>query len=62
MGAAGAELKIGVVLILGIANMIADGLSMGLGDYLSSKSEIEFTKNEKKRERWEVENNIEGEK
>lgn len=38
-GVAGAGLPIRVVLILGVANMIADGLSMGLGDYLGEVSE-----------------------
>lgn len=38
-GVAGAGLSAQVVLILGIANMIADGLSMGLGDFLGEKSE-----------------------
>ena len=37
-GVAGASLPPVVVLALGIANMIGDGLSMGLGDYLSTKS------------------------
>lgn len=62
MGAGGASLGVAVVLILGIANMIGDGLSMALGDYLSTKSEQEYQKSEKKRETWEVENNLEGEK
>jgi hypothetical protein len=35
---------------------------MALGDYLSSKAETEFANSEKKREQWEVDNNIEGEK
>ena len=35
---------------------------MALGDYVSTKSEREFQKSERKREKWEVENNIEGEK
>lgn len=38
-GVAGAGLSATVVLILGIANMIADGLSMGIGDYLGERSE-----------------------
>lgn len=62
MGAGGASLGVAVVLILGIANMIGDGLSMSLGDYLSTKSEEEYIKSEKKRELWEVDNNLEGEK
>ncbi|HNQ17360.1 MAG TPA: VIT1/CCC1 transporter family protein [Candidatus Woesebacteria bacterium] len=38
-GVAGAHLSAQVVLILGVANMIADGLAMGLGDYLGERSE-----------------------
>jgi vacuolar iron transporter family protein len=38
-GVAGAGLSAKVILILGVANMVADGLSMGLGDYLGEKSE-----------------------
>lgn len=38
-GVAGAGLSARVVLILGIANLIADGLSMGVGDYLGEMSE-----------------------
>jgi VIT1/CCC1 family predicted Fe2+/Mn2+ transporter len=38
-GVAGAGLSANIVLILGIANMIADGLSMGLSDYLGERSE-----------------------
>jgi vacuolar iron transporter family protein len=41
-GATGARLDINVILILGFANLIADGLSMGVGSYLSTKSEIEL--------------------
>jgi len=38
---AGAELGAGVVLILGISNMLADGLSMSVGSFLSTKSDLE---------------------
>ncbi len=61
-GVAGAELAAGVVLILGFANLIADGLSMAIGDFLSTKSENEYHKAEREREAWEVENYPEGEK
>ncbi len=37
-GVAGADLAPSIVVILGFANVLADGLSMGLGNYLSSKS------------------------
>lgn len=61
-GVAGAALSPGVVLILGFANLIADGLSMAIGDYLSTKAEMEFQQAERTREAWEVENYPEGEK
>lgn len=40
-GAAGAGLDSKIVLILGFANLIADGFAMGVGSYLSTKSEKE---------------------
>lgn len=40
-GSAGGGLDTKVVLILGIANMLADGLSMGIGSYLSTKSSLQ---------------------
>ncbi|RPA60766.1 hypothetical protein EF384_04175 [Aerococcus agrisoli] len=44
-GATGGALSLEVVIILGFANLLADGLSMAVGDYLSSKSEGEFVQN-----------------
>lgn len=61
-GVAGASLSAGVVLILGFANLIADGLSMAIGDFLSTKAEMEYEEAERERELWEVENYPEGEK
>jgi VIT1/CCC1 family predicted Fe2+/Mn2+ transporter len=37
-GVVGAGLSTKVILILGIANMVADGLSMAIGDYLGERS------------------------
>lgn len=54
-GVAGARLDPGVVLILGFANLFADGLSMAAGNYLGTKSEKEFIESEKEEERWSVE-------
>jgi VIT1/CCC1 family predicted Fe2+/Mn2+ transporter len=61
-GVAGAQLTAGIVLILGFANLIADGLSMAIGDYLSTKSEQEYERAERQREQWEIEHYPEGEK
>lgn len=38
---AGAGLEPGVVLILGFANLISDGLSMGISAYLSERSDVD---------------------
>ena len=43
-GAAGAGISSGVIVILGIANLIADGISMGLSNYLSLRSKAEYQK------------------
>lgn len=61
-GVVGAKLSMGVILILGIANLFADGLSMAIGDYLSTKAEVDYNNSERKREEWEVLHNPEGEK
>lgn len=61
-GVAGASLSSGIVLILGFANLIADGLSMAIGDYLSTKAENEYNRAEREREAWEVRNHPEGER
>jgi VIT1/CCC1 family predicted Fe2+/Mn2+ transporter len=42
-GATGAGFSAAVVIVLGVANLIADGLSMGVGSYLSSKSDLEVS-------------------
>ena len=43
-GVSGAGLSPRIIVILGIANMVADGLSMGVGDYLGEKSEQQLRK------------------
>lgn len=40
-GVTGAALSPGIVLILGFANLLADGVSMAAGDYLSTKAKNE---------------------
>ncbi|WP_439026647.1 VIT1/CCC1 transporter family protein [Haloarchaeobius sp. DT45] len=41
-GVAGAALDPGIVLILGAANLFADGFSMGMSNFLSRRSEIDY--------------------
>lgn len=49
-GAAGANLESSIVLILGFANLIADGFAMSVGSYLSVKSEKEKYQKHRKSE------------
>lgn len=53
-GSAGAGLDSSVIIILGFANLIADGFAMSVGSYLSTKSEQENYNKHKKVEYWEV--------
>jgi vacuolar iron transporter family protein len=48
-GIAGAKLAVHIVLILGIANMVADGISMAAGDYLGERSEQRLLKRRRER-------------
>ena len=53
-GVAGAGLDPKIVLILGFANLLADGLSMAVGNYLGTRSEERYIEREQKMEEWEV--------
>ncbi|MCH7828804.1 VIT1/CCC1 transporter family protein [Patescibacteria group bacterium] len=53
-GAAGALLSPGIIIILGLANLIADGFSMGASNFLSLRSQRDFVKLQRKKEEWEV--------
>lgn len=55
-GGVGANLDTSVILIMGFANLFADGLSMSIGAYLSAKSEKDNFEKHKAIEYWEVEN------
>lgn len=61
-GAIGASLSPEIVLILGFANLGADGFSMAVGNYQAAKARMEFVQKERKREEWEVDNTAEAEK
>jgi len=55
-GSVGADLDASVVLILGFANLFADGFSMSVGAYLAAKSEKQNFEKHKAIEYWEIEN------
>jgi len=55
-GAEGAHLGSSVVIILGFANLLADGFAMSVGSYLSSKSDHQNYLKHRKTEYWEVDN------
>ncbi|MBE7641083.1 MULTISPECIES: VIT1/CCC1 transporter family protein [Salegentibacter] len=55
-GAEGASLGISVVVILGLANLIADGFSMSVGNFFSTKAEKDNFDKHRQVEYWEIEN------
>lgn len=54
-GAAGALLSPGIVIVMGFANLMADGFSMAVGNYLGARSQQEYWREERRREMWEIE-------
>lgn len=60
-GSAGGGVPPPVILVLGFSNIFADALSMGCGEFLSSKADNEWIMSERERENWEMENYPEGE-
>lgn len=61
-GVVGANLSSSIILILGFANLIADGVSMAVGDYLSEKSKKDYYLVEKKNEEKFLKSDPKGEK
>ena len=61
-GSVGAGLDHAVIVILGFANLIADGFSMSVGAYLSTKSVKENYNKHRQREYWEIEHDPDSER
>ena len=61
-GAAGAHLESSIVLIMGFANLLADGFAMSIGAYLSSRSERDSFQKHQKIKAWEIDNHPERER
>jgi len=55
-GVVGASLPVGIVLILGFANLFADGFSMAAANYQASKARNEFVQMKRRQEEWEIDN------
>jgi len=55
-GVVGANLESSVIIILGLANLFADGFAMSVGAYLSSKSENDNFDKHRNIENWEIDN------
>jgi VIT1/CCC1 family predicted Fe2+/Mn2+ transporter len=60
-GVAGARLSSGVVIILGVANLLADGFSMAVGNYLGTKSELQSLHHARQTENHHIDHYPQGE-
>ncbi|MFA5494916.1 MAG: VIT1/CCC1 transporter family protein [Porticoccaceae bacterium] len=61
-GVAGAGLSASVIIILGIANLVADGFSMAVGNYLGTRAENELRDKARQRELDEIDKYPAGER
>ncbi len=61
-GVAGAGLSSGIIIVLGLANLLADGFSMGISNFLGSRAENQKRAKIRKDEAWEIENFPAGER
>jgi len=55
-GVMGAGLSPGIILILGFANLFADGFSMAVANFQASKARSEYIEMKRKQEEWEIDN------
>jgi len=61
-GVVGAELSAGIVLVLGVANLLADGFSMAASNYSGTKAEIDDYERVRAAEIRHIKNHPEGER
>ncbi len=53
-GASGASLSPVVIIVLGFANLVADGFSMGASNFLGKRSEQDYARAQRRKEEWEI--------
>jgi VIT1/CCC1 family predicted Fe2+/Mn2+ transporter len=61
-GATGANLSCGVALVLGLANVFADGFSMAVGNFLRARSDLQLLARYRQQEEMHIEQFPEGER
>ncbi|MBR0551048.1 VIT1/CCC1 transporter family protein [Stakelama marina] len=61
-GSAGGQLSVGAILILGFANLVADGFSMGVSNYLGTRSRQQEVSRARADEVWQLDANPDGER
>ena len=61
-GAAGAGLPAGVVIVLGMANLLGDGFSMAVGNFLGTLADQQLRARVRRTEEWEIATHPEGER
>lgn len=61
-GVAGAGMSSSIIIILGLANIVADGFSMAVSNYLGTKADNQHLENQRKEELAEIDSHPEGER
>ena len=61
-GSAGGRLPVATVIVLGLANLVADGFSMGISNYLGTRSRQEEVGRARADEAWQIEKYPDGER
>eukprot|EP01012_Entosiphon_sulcatum_P047876 TRINITY_DN6549_c0_g4_i1.p1 TRINITY_DN6549_c0_g4~~TRINITY_DN6549_c0_g4_i1.p1 ORF type:complete len:396 (-),score=51.29 TRINITY_DN6549_c0_g4_i1:29-1216(-) len=56
------EATAAVALLFGLSGVLADGIAMGIGEYTSSRAELDFAQRERQREAWELLHFAQGER